>query len=184
MKEWKEHPVARMRQREQKREKEAREMPDQGSLAKRAKHRALYLLERADRTEQELRSKLEKTYEPEIVEEAIAYVRQYHYIDDKRYAANYLGSRGKLKSRRQVEQELLYKKGVAKDVLEEVFSEAEPQDERAMIRRWMEKKRMDPQTATREELRKFYLFLARRGFQSEDILHELRRQNGEIPQAE
>ena len=118
------------------------------------------------------------------IEEAIAYVRQYHYIDDKRYAVNYLGSRGKLKSRRQVEQELLYKKGVAKDVLEEVFSEAEPQDERAMIRRWMEKKRMDPQTATREELRKFYLFLARRGFQSEDILHELRRQNGEIPQAE
>ena len=95
MKEWKEHPAARMRQREQKREKEAGEMPDQGSLAKRAKHRALYLLERADRTEQELRSKLEKTYEPEIVEEAIAYVRQYHYIDDKRYAVNYLGSRGK-----------------------------------------------------------------------------------------
>ena len=43
---------------------------------KRAKHRALYLLERCDRTEQELRTKLSRNYEPEIVEEAIRYVKQ------------------------------------------------------------------------------------------------------------
>ncbi len=173
MKEWSRHPAARKRQREEEQEKASKETADRGRLAKRAKHRALYILERGDRTEQELRSKLGRNYEPEIVEEAIAYVRQYHYIDDKRYAANYLDSRGKQKSRRQVEQELLYKKGISKDVLEEVFSEAEPQDERELIRRWMEKKQFVPQTATQEELRRFYLFLARRGFQSEDILHEL-----------
>ena len=56
---------------------------------KRAKHRALYLLERCDRTEQELRTKLSRSYEPEIVEEAIRYVKQYGYIDDKRYAATF-----------------------------------------------------------------------------------------------
>ena len=42
----------------------------------RAKHRALYILERCDRTEQELRTKLSRNYEPEIVEEAILYVKQ------------------------------------------------------------------------------------------------------------
>ena len=182
MKEWNRRSAAEKRREE--REEAEGESPDRSSLIKRAKHRALYLLERADRTEQELRSKLERNYEPEIVEEAIAYVRQYHYIDDKRYAANYLGGRGKLKSRRQVEQELLYKKGIAKDVLEEVFSEADPQDERELIRRWMGKKQIVPQDATREELRRFYLFLARRGFQSEDILHELRRQEGDISKAD
>ena len=141
---------------------------------KRARHRALYILERSDRTEQELRAKLERSYKPEAVEDAVAYVKKYHYLDDMRYAVNYLNSRGRVKSRRQVEQELLYKKGISKEILEEARLEAEPQDEREQIRRWMEKKQIQPETASQEELRKFYLFLMRRGFRSEDILSEIR----------
>lgn len=140
----------------------------------RAKHRALYILERCDRTEQELRTKLSRNYEPEIVEEAIRYVKQYDYINDKRYAVNYLKSRCQIKSRRQVEQELLYKKGISRDILEEASQEMEAQDESLLIRRWMEKKHFFPQTATQEEQRKFYQFLMRRGFQSEDILKEMK----------
>lgn len=140
----------------------------------RAKHRALYILERCDRTEQELRTKLSRNYEPEIVEEAICYVKQYDYINDKRYAVNYLKSRCQIKSRRQVEQELLYKKGISRDILEEASQETEAQDESLLIRRWMEKKHFSPETATQEEQRKLYQFLMRRGFQSEDILKELK----------
>ena len=145
----------------------------------RAKHRALYILERCDRTEQELRTKLSRNYEPEIVEEAIRYVKQYDYINDKRYAVNYLKSRCQIKSRRQVEQELLYKKGISRDILEEASQEMEAQDESLLIRRWMEKKHFSPETATQEEQRKFYQFLMRRGFQSEDILKELRNKEKE-----
>ena len=141
---------------------------------RRARHRALHILERSDRTEQELRAKLERNYRAEAVEDAISYVKQYHYLDDRRYAVNYLNSRGRVKSRRQVEQELLYKKGISKEVLEEARTEAEPQDEREQIRRWMEKKQIHPETADPNELRRFYLFLMRRGFRSEDILSELR----------
>ena len=151
-----------------------RESASKDEDSKKAKHRALHLLERCDRTEQELRTKLGQNYTPEIVEEAIAYVKQFHYIDDKRYAVNYLTSRGRVKSRRQVEQELLYKKGISREILEEARQEAEPQDEAELIRRWMEKKQISPRSATQEELRKFYLFLMRRGFQSEDILRELK----------
>ena len=44
-------------------------------------------------------------------------------------------SRGTVKSSRQVEQELLYKKGVSKAVLEEALEGSEkPQDEREQIR--------------------------------------------------
>ena len=129
---------------------------------RRARHRALHILERSDRTEQE------------AVEDAISYVKQYHYLDDRRYAVNYLNSRGRVKSRRQVEQELLYKKGISKEILEEARTEAELQDEREQIRRWMEKKQIHPETADPNELRRFYLFLMRRGFRSEDILSELR----------
>ena len=141
---------------------------------RRARHRALHILERSDRTEQELRAKLERNYRAEAVEDAISYVKQYHYLDDRRYAVNYLNSRGRVKSRRQVEQGLLYKKGISKEVLEEARTEAEPQDEREQIRRWMEKKQIHPETADPNELRRFYLFLMRRGFRSEDILSELR----------
>ena len=141
---------------------------------RRARHRALHILERSDRTEQELRAKLERNYRAEAVEDAISYVKQYHYLDDRRYAVNYLNSRGRVKSRRQVEQELLYKKGISKGILEEARTEAEPQDEREQIRRWMEKKQIHPETADPNELRRFYLFLMRRGFRSEDILSELR----------
>ena len=141
---------------------------------RRARHRALHILGRSDRTEQELRAKLERNYRAEAVEDAISYVKQYHYLDDRRYAVNYLNSRGRVKSRRQVEQELLYKKGISKEILEEARTEAEPQDEREQIRRWMEKKQIHPETADPNELRRFYLFLMRRGFRSEDILSELR----------
>lgn len=139
-----------------------------------AKHRALYLLERCDRTEQELRTKLSRNYEPEIVEEVILYVKQYDYINDKRYAVNYLKSRCQVKSRRQVERELLYKKGISRDILEEAGQKTELQDEGLLIRRWIEKKHFSPETATQEEQRKLYQFLMRRGFQSEDILREMR----------
>lgn len=141
-----------------------------------AKHRALYILERCDRTEQELRTKLSRNYGLEIVEEAIRYVKEYDYINDKRYAVNYLKSRCQIKSRRQVEQELLYKKGISRDILEEASQETEAQDESLLIRRWMEKKHFSPETATQEEQRKLYQFLMRRGFQSEDILREMRNQ--------
>ena len=147
--------------------------PEKSGDLNRAKRRALHILERSDRTEQELRDKLAKNYLPEVVDAAVEYVKSYHYIDDHRYAVNYLNSRGKVRSSRQVEQELLYKKGVSKAVLEAAREEAEPQDEREQIRRWMEKKHIDPAAADQSELRRFYQFLMRRGFRSSDILTEL-----------
>ncbi len=148
--------------------------PEKSGDLNRAKRRALHILERSDRTEQELREKLSKNYLPEVVEAAVEYVKSYHYIDDHRYAVNYLNSRGQSKSSRRIEQELLYKKGISKAVLEAAREEAEPQDEREQIRRWIEKKHIDPAVASREELRRFYQFLLRRGFRSADILAELR----------
>ena len=78
--------------------------PEKSGDLNRAKRRALHILERSDRTEQELRDKLAKNYLPEVVDAAVEYVKSYHYIDDHRYAVNYLNSRGKVRSSRQVEQ--------------------------------------------------------------------------------
>ena len=60
-------------------------------LGKRATKRAMHLLEKQDRTEYQLREKLRQNeYPKEAVEQAIAYVKSYHYIDDLRYACSYV----------------------------------------------------------------------------------------------
>ena len=60
-------------------------------LTKRAKLRAMHLLEKMDRTRAELKKKLEQSgYPTKAVEEALKYVESFHYIDDVRYAARYI----------------------------------------------------------------------------------------------
>ena len=60
-------------------------------IGKRAKKRAMHLLEKMDRTEQQLRKKLlESEYPEDLAEEAIAYVKRFHYVDDARYADSYV----------------------------------------------------------------------------------------------
>ncbi|MFR8549122.1 MAG: regulatory protein RecX, partial [Lachnospiraceae bacterium] len=50
-------------------------------LTKRAKLCAMHFLQRMDRTEQQLRKKLETLFYPaDVVETAVSYVKSYHYI--------------------------------------------------------------------------------------------------------
>ena len=63
-------------------------------ICKRAKLRAMHLLEDMDRSESALREKLRQgLYPPEAVEAAISYVKSFGYLDDARYAENFVQSR-------------------------------------------------------------------------------------------
>lgn len=139
-------------------------------LLKRAKLRAMHLLEMQDRTWSQLKEKLQQSlYPDEIVEKAMDYVKSFGYIDDSRYAANFIRSRQSFKSRREIEG-LLRQKGISKEVLgfamEECYDKAEEKD---AIKKLILKKRMDLRTATDGELQKLYGYLARKGFKYEDI---------------
>lgn len=60
-----------------------------------------------DRTEWELRSKLEQAgFSEEAVEAAIQYVAGYHYIDDKRYAKRFVEIYRESRSMRRIRQDL------------------------------------------------------------------------------
>ena len=60
-------------------------------LPKRAKLRAMNLLQGREYTTSQLRTKLQQGYyPPEIIEQAIEYVAGFHYIDDLRYAVDYI----------------------------------------------------------------------------------------------
>ncbi len=143
-------------------------------VGKRAKKRALHLLEKMDRTEAGLREKLlAGAYPRECVEEAIEYVKKYHYIDDSRYASNFTRWSKERLSRQQISQKLMAK-GVARDVIAEAVETEYDADESAHIRKLLEKKHYDAAAADEGETRRVYQYLMRRGFRSSDILREMK----------
>lgn len=139
-------------------------------ILKRAKLRALHLLNDMDRTESQLRTKLKQGLYPEdIVDQAIAYVKSFGYIGDASYARRYITSRQKSKSKKEIYAELC-RKGVARDEIDAAMEECyEDIDETAAIKEILRKKRFDIQKATDLEKQKLYGYLARKGFSYDGI---------------
>ncbi len=143
-------------------------------LVKRARKRAMHLLERMDRAEAQLRAKLQQGFYPEdIIEDAISYVKGFHYLDDARYAWNYVQNQNGKKSRGRIRLELLGK-GICKDTVAQALEEGYGQgQEQELILKWAKKRNYSGKTADLKEKQKIYQFLLRKGFQSDDILHVL-----------
>lgn len=136
---------------------------------KRAKLRALHLLTAMDRTEAQLREKLQASYCEEAVEAAIDYVKSFGYINDERYVRVYIESKSRTKSRKQIEQELIFQKGISKEAVQRGFEEAQMADICEVIQKYMDKKKIDPQTCDYEQKQKFFAYMLRKGFQIEDL---------------
>lgn len=142
-------------------------------LPKRAKLRAMNLLKSREYTAGQLRNKLkEGGYPEQIIQIAIDYVAGFHYIDDLRYAVGYIAGHEDVRSRRRIEQDLLGK-GIDRETLEKAWLEWEEQggsqDEQAMIRALLAKRKYDPKNTDRKEQQKLYGFLMRKGFSGEQI---------------
>ncbi len=142
-------------------------------LPLRAKKRAMNLLQKREYTSADLREKLrDGEYPDACIGEAIAYVESYGYVDDLRYAKDFISYNLDRKSRVRIEQDLM-RKGIRKDTIRNLFEELEEegakQDEAAMIRRLLEKKKYDAETADGREKQRMYAFLYRKGFHSEAI---------------
>ena len=136
---------------------------------RRAKLRALHLLTAMDRTEAKLREKLEASYCEEAVEAAVAYVKEYGYLDDERYVKVYIESKSRTKSRKQIEQELIFQKGVSREAVEHGFENAELADVSEVIRKYMQKKKINPENCDYEQKQKFFAYMMRKGFQIDDL---------------
>lgn len=140
-----------------------------GIIGKRATKRAMHLLEKQDRTEHQLREKLlQNGYPGEAVEDAVAYVKGYRYLDDARYARAFIRIHQEKRSRMRLKTDLL-RRGISKDVIERSMEEEFFCDEKEQIRELLEKKHFSADAADRKELGRMYQFLLRRGFRSSDI---------------
>ncbi|MBA4698914.1 MAG: regulatory protein RecX [Ruminococcus sp.] len=139
-------------------------------IVKRARLRAMHLLEDMDRTESGLREKLRQgLYPEEAIEAAVQYVKSFHYIDDFRYAKQFIESRKSLKSRKEI-YALLRGKGVAADKIDLAFEECyESEGEKDAIRQIIRKKRINLSQADSAEIQRLYGYLSRKGFRYEDI---------------
>lgn len=139
-------------------------------LVKRAKLRAMHLLNEMARTEAQLRQKLRQNGYPEdVIETAINYVKSFGYINDETYIRNFVESRKEKKSRREI-YALLSQKGLNQEMVESVLNEVyEGYSEQEAIREIMRKKRWNPETADGKELQRIYASLVRKGFRYEDI---------------
>lgn len=130
---------------------------------------ALSLLEYADRTERQLRQKLEeKEYPADEIEETLLFLKEYHYLDDEAYAGRYVCAASAKKSKRQI-RAALEQKGVARELIEAALRE-QPVDEEGQICALLRKKGYDPgERMAPEQYRRMLSFLARRGFSYDSI---------------
>ncbi len=132
-----------------------------------ARKQILRFLERMDRTEAELRKKLaEKGYESWAIDDAVAYAFSYGYINDRRYAENYVRIFRAKKSVLRIRMELL-EKGVDAEIIEDVLTENGDSD--TELARSLLRRRLQGKNATYEELAKCRGWLYRRGFRAETI---------------
>lgn len=89
----------------------------------RAKKYALGILAKRDKTEQEIREKLEKAGNDSLsIQDAVNYLKKMGYLDDFAYARDYVYSKRGRKSFRQIEFELA-KKGIDSETIKIAMEE-------------------------------------------------------------
>ena len=143
-------------------------------LLKRAKLRAMHLLNDMARTESQLRDKLKLGgYPSEITEAAIAYVKSFGYINDEEYVRRYMEYKAGTKSRIQIKMDLR-KKGIGTEILERIFDEYEYEED-DVLEEQVQKRIRQKGSVTKENFQKYYGYFARKGFNSVKIIDLLRK---------
>ena len=143
-------------------------------LVKRAKLRAMHLLNAMPRTEQQLREKLKQNEYPEdIIDQAVFYVKSFGYINDEAYVRNFIISKRNSKSRREIVM-LLGQKGLrgeeVDNIVEEMYAE---ESELSTLKEIMRKKRWNPSEMEEKERQKMFAYLMRKGFSYDEIRRAL-----------
>lgn len=139
---------------------------------RRAKQKVLSLLKLMDRTEQELRQKLAlHDFPPPVIDWTLDYIKGYHYIDDERYAEQYILCKKDSKSKYQI-QSYLYQKGIQKDIINAIMERECYSEDTALIKA-IHKKRKNEESIDPVKKKKLIESLCRKGFRYEEIVKHL-----------
>lgn len=136
----------------------------------RGRNYLIHLLASRDYTVKEIEDKLRKARYPDfVIEEIISYGIEKHYLDDLRYAEDYIRFRKGSKSIRQLKYQLSLK-GISDDVLNQM----EEDDDRKELEQQILKYRDKKSGSDFEKDAKTYQHFVRKGYNS-GIIKELLR---------
>ncbi len=128
-------------------------------LYKRAKERALFLLERRPYSIADLTMKLKRNrYPVTVIDQVIAFLKKYHYLDDASYAEMYVNSYASNKSRKQMTYDLL-KKGIDIDIIRNCLEQQKDDELRCFqskFERYISGKDLDDYVIRQKIYRYFY----------------------------
>lgn len=135
---------------------------------------AVKLLSVKDRTERELRERLEKKgYSAEEIDDAVAVMTEYNYIDDRSYAEKYVSDGINLRGHGfgRIKTELL-RRGVSREIADEVIENAKQTaelDPKERIEETLEHRFSGADLGNPKERNRIFGYFARRGFSPRDI---------------
>lgn len=137
------------------------EMIEEEILLKRARDRALYLLQSQGRTQAEMIKKLKDDgYPQSVTERVLSFLQEYHFIDDNAYTENYIHVNKGRKSKRQITYEL-QQKGVDRDQIRQMLEE-NPVDEEETVRALLKKRPGEESRKIKKRYRSWQLFRTER----------------------
>ncbi len=140
----------------------------------RAKERALWYLDRMDRTEKQLSQKLrEASFSEESIAAVMAFLRKYDLINDRRYAERFV--RHSLEnnlSRLEIRQKLFIK-GIKRDIADEILSETEICEEESLSA--LIEKKYRSKLSAENGYEKVYAALVRKGFSYSAVRNALKK---------
>jgi regulatory protein len=159
---------------------------EEEDLLWRTRESAFHLLSYRARSRVELARRLErKGYPAAVIERCLAQLEERGLVDDQQFATSFARDRmrGRAKGARRIVQELRVR-GIDGEIAEEAIGEAmrgegvsEAELARRAAARWKERKGEDPVRARR----RFYAFLARRGFGADAIRVALAERGDPVP---
>ncbi len=89
----------------------------------RCKQDGLKVIERSFKTEREVYDKLlSKGYEEKHVIKTISFLKDYDYVNDKKYVKSYVKEKCKMYGKKRIHFSLI-KKGISKEIIEEIFKD-------------------------------------------------------------
>lgn len=150
-------------------------------LKPRARKRVLYYLKDSDKTRAQVLTKLRQgMYPQEVIDDALQFLEAHRFVDDRRYAENYIEELKGKKSRREIAAKL-YARGISGAQAREIMEEAlGAEDEYEACRKALSGKLGRKASIGEEgelppdEKRRAYAFLARKGFSGDAIEYSFR----------
>lgn len=132
---------------------------------------ALRLITHKDRTEKELRTKLnEKGYDENTIEDEIAFLKDYGYINDQDYARRFINDALNLKKWGKIRViSELSRRGIDREVIDSAVENAFLEEDGNRVKEQIEIRFKNSDFSNIKERNRIFNYFLRRGYTAEEI---------------